>query len=257
MRRQPQAIGFYPGSREELWKMLKDLFERAEDFAKEADYRFGVAPHAGYIYSGLAAASLYLSIKKSREIVILGVDHYGFARDIALHPYEVWETPLGDVEVSERLAEKLRIIGPEVVESPREHSIEVQLPFLQYLWQDFKFLPVTVPPVPLSRLEELGKALKELKVPVIASSDFSHYVPKDVATKLDSIAIEKILNKDPEGLIRAVYDYNITMCGYNGVAALLYALPKRAKGELIIYYTSGDVTGDYSQVVGYASIGFK
>jgi len=254
VKRPPQAIGFYPGDRVSLEKVLEDLFERAEEGEQ---VRWGVAPHAGYIYSGLAAATLYKNLKKSKRIVILGVDHYGIARDVALHPYERWETPLGDVEVSKKLQEKLMGIGPQMVDSPGEHSIEVQLPFLQYLWGDFEFLPITVPHVPLSRLEELGKKLKELKVPVIASSDMSHYVPREVAVKLDAIAIEKILSKDPEGLIKAVYDFNITMCGFAPVSALLYALPKTARGDLLMYYTSGDVTGDFSQVVGYAAIGFR
>jgi len=252
--RPPQAIGFYPGSKVELEKMLQKLIDRAEE---KEQVRYGVAPHAGYVYSGLAAATLFKNLKKSREIVILGVDHYGIARDIAIHPYDAWQTPLGEVGVSKKLQKKIMEIGPQVVDSPGEHSIEVQLPFLQYLWGDFTFLPITVPPAPLTRLEELGKKLREMRVPVVASTDFSHYVPRDVATKLDSIAIEKIMEKDPLGLIRAVHDFNITMCGYSGVAALLYSLPKKAKGELLIYYTSGEVTGDFRAVVGYAAIGFR
>ncbi len=253
MIRPPQAIGFYPPDKSDLTDLLSSLFSRARS---EGDFKWGVAPHAGYIYSGLAAASLYSSLKKSRKIIILGVDHYGIARDIALHPYEAWQTPLGEVSVSDDLREAVMRIGPQVVDSPREHSIEVQLPFLQHIWGEFEFLPVTVPPVPLSRLEELGRALADLGVPVVASSDFSHYVPQKVAEKLDSIAIDRILSRDPQGLVRAVYDYHLTMCGYNGVAALLYALPENARGKLIAYYTSGDVTGDTSQVVGYAAIGF-
>ena len=254
MIRPPQALGFYPPSKSALEDMIEKLLEKAE---VKKEVKWGIAPHAGYVYSGLAAATLFKNLKKSKEIVILGVDHYGIARDIALHPYEAWQTPLGEVEVSKKLEKKITEIGPQIVDSPREHSIEVQLPFLQFIWGDFKFLPVTVPSVPISRLKELGEVLKKLKAPIIASSDFSHYVPKEVAIKLDSIAIEKIIEKDAEGLIKMVYDLNITMCGYNGVAALLYSLPKKARGELFTYYTSGDITGDYTSVVGYAAIGFR
>lgn len=213
-----------------------------------------MVPHAGYVYSGLAAAALYKNLRQAETIVILGNDHYGNALDVSLHPYAEWETPLGRVPVDEDLAEQLDALDLAKVESFNEHSIEVQLPFLQYLWGDFSFLPVTVPQVPLSRLEELGKALAALRVPVVATSDLSHYISHERATELDSLAIDAMVSGRPEQLLEVVRNKAISMCGVFPATALLYAFPK-AERELVMYYTSGDITGDRSAVVGYASIG--
>jgi len=251
--RRPQARGFYPFDPPTLRRVLKGLFGKV---GQGEEFKGGIAPHAGYTFSGLAAASLYRALRKSASLVILGNDHYGNAIDISLHPYMEWETPLGKVPVDEGLAEALDSLGMPVVESFREHSIEVQLPFLQYLWGDFSFLPVTVPQVPINRLRELGRALSELRVPVVATSDMSHYVPHDRATELDSLAIDAFISGGPERFMKVVRDNNISMCGLFPAMVLLYTFP-RAERELIMYYTSGDVTGDRSAVVGYASIGVR
>lgn len=248
MIRKPQASGFYPESRHALEEMLEGLFAKVES---GGEYSGGVVPHAGYVFSGMAAAALYAGMKKSRTVVILGNDHYGNAMEISAHPYDFWETPLGRVEVDRDIAEQL---GLDEVESYREHSIEVQLPFLQHLWGDFSFLPITVPRVPMSHLRELGGSLRKLNVPVVATTDLSHYVSRAAANRLDNIAIDAILAHDPDRLLRVVRENNISMCGVFPTAAALHALP--GEPELIMYYTSGDVTGE-EPVVGYASIGFK
>lgn len=253
MIRSPQAGGFYPTQASALEKLVNKFFDKVE---MSNEYKAGVVPHAGYAYSGLAAAAFYKSLKRAGTVVILGNDHYGNALDISTHPYSEWETPLGKVPVDEDLVDQLDFLGLAKVESFKEHSIEVQLPFLQYLWGDFAFLPITVPQVHSKRLKELGEALATLRVPIIASSDLSHYVPHERATELDTLAIDALVSGKPEQLLEVVRDNAISMCGVFPATTLMHAFPKSER-ELVMYYTSGDVTGDKSAVVGYASIGFK
>ncbi|MBR9679852.1 MAG: AmmeMemoRadiSam system protein B [Candidatus Altiarchaeota archaeon] len=254
MIRNPAAIGFYPAEQAQLELLLSELFLQAK---KSGPFIHGISPHAGLIYSGLAAAGLYKSLKKTDRLVILGTDHHGIGDDIVVHPYSAWKTPFGQVKVDTELAAELDTLGPQIYPCPSEHSIEVQLPFLQHILGDFSFLPITVPSVPFPRLQELGAKLAELDVPIIASSDMSHYVPEARAEKLDKLAIEQILAIQPEQLIDTVLENNISMCGLFPVAALLASLPSSTSSELIEYYSSAEMTGDSSSVVGYASIGFK
>ncbi|MBR9680920.1 MAG: AmmeMemoRadiSam system protein B [Candidatus Altiarchaeota archaeon] len=249
MIRPAQASGFYPKDSIELKASLESLFQQVE----KSSYLHGIVPHAGYAYSGLAAASFYKSLKKTNSVIILGNDHYGNTIEISTHPYSEWETPLGKVQVDEDLTEELNL---PVVESFKEHSIEVQLPFLQHKFPNISILPITVPPTSLEKLIEFGAELKKLKVPIIATTDFSHYISRSTASRLDTIAIEAILNGDPEELERVVSDHSISMCGLHPTLLIMSILRKKER-ELIMYYTSGEVTGDNSSVVGYASIGFK
>lgn len=249
MIRGPQSLGFYPSDPVELKRTLANLFSKLQS---ESKYEGGIVPHAGYVFSGMAAAALYSRLKKSNTIIILGNDHYGNVSRPSAHSYEQWETPLGKVDVDQDLADQLDL---DCVESYKEHSIEVQLPFLQHLWGDFAFLPITIPETPLKQLKELGNKLRGLKLPIIATTDFSHYVSRATADRLDSLAIDKILAKKPEGLLDTVETNKISMCGVFPTLTLMYALQDK-EPELLVYYTSGDVTGD-EPVVGYASIGFK
>lgn len=249
MIRRVSAPGFYPQEPAALKSLIKALLSQVEKYS----FSSGIVPHAGYTYSGLAAASFYKSMKKTNSVIILGNDHFGNALAPSIHPYEVWETPLGKVNVDEDLSDSLDL---PVVESFREHSIEVQLPFLQSVLKDFSILPITVPPTPLEKLLALGDELKALKVPIIATTDLSHYIPRDSASRLDSIAVEAILGGDPYELERVAHDHRISMCGLHPVLLAMHALRKKDR-ELIMYYTSGDVSGDTSSVVGYASIGFE
>ena len=249
MIRSPQATGFYPSDPAELRRTLESLFSKVQSGDK---YEGGIVPHAGYVFSGMAAASLYACLKKSDTVIILGNDHYGNAGRPSAHSYEQWGTPLGKVDVDQDLADQLDL---DRVESYREHSIEVQLPFLQHLWGDFAFLPITIPKTPLERLKNLGEKLRRLKLPIVATTDFSHYVSRATADRLDGMAIDKIIARKPDELLEVVEANRISMCGLFPTLALMYALHDR-EPELLMYYTSGDVTGD-EPVVGYASIGFK
>ncbi len=153
MIRPSYATGFYPQDKKDLLALLGELFSKVEG---GRNYIGGIVPHAGLVYSGLAAASFFKSLKKTNHLVILGNDHYGNTNDISLHPYSKWETPLGMVEVETELSEQLDFLGLPIVDSPKEHSIEVQLPFLQFTQKKFSFLPITIPQVSHKRLKEVG-----------------------------------------------------------------------------------------------------
>jgi len=259
MIREPQATGFYHPDPKVLRKMVATLLDKAQPAPGGRKFTHGVVPHAGYMYSGLAAATLFKNLKPSDRFVILGVDHYSNCSDICIHTYDSWQTPLGKVNVDEKLRDALLKIEPEVTCSSQEHSIEVQLPFLQTTNPKFTFLPITIPHVSMERIRELGSVLARLKTPIIASSDLTHYMPKQKCMELDALAIDQMVTANPAGLISVVRDYDISMCGAYPVAVLLASLPRGSQGpcgELLAYYTSGDVTGSYGDVVGYAAVGF-
>lgn len=227
-----------------------------------------VSPHAGYMYSGYAAAYGYDQLAadgKPDVFVILAPNHHGWGAEIALMSSGRWETPLGMVDIDGELAANLlditNLIEDDVLAHTGEHSIEVQLPFLQYLYGNtFKFLPVTMMTSNPEDMRQTGldiaEAVKGRNVVIIASTDFSHYVPANVAREKDGGVISKIVEIDPGGMLQKVREEQVGMCGYAPVAAMLYAVEKisKCRGDLLKYMTSGDITGDNSSVVGYASI---
>lgn len=266
MNRNPVVAGqFYSGSKEALAKEVAKLVAKS----KAEDDAIGVlSPHAGYIYSGEVAASVLGSIKPKNTYIILGPNHTGLGIPFAISPAKIWKTPLGDVETDERLALEIKkncdLIKDDELSHTREHSIEVQLPILQYLNKNFKFVPIVISYATLDVYRQIGKALarsvKDLKleknITIIASSDMTHYEPQEAAKSKDSAAIEAILKLDEEELFRRISSMGITMCGY-GPALIMITASKALgakKTRLVKYATSGDVSGDYSSVVGYAGI---
>jgi len=229
-----------------------------------------VVPHAGYMASGNVAAYAYhrlASDGKPDVIVIFGPNHTGHGSALAVMKEGVWRTPLGDVEVDTETANKImngsRIIDVDDRAHTQEHSIEMQLPFLQYLYgSEFKFVPVCFMIQDLRSSYEVGKAvaaaLKDKNALVIASSDMTHYEPQEKAEKNDKLAIDAILKMDEKQYYITVDDYGITTCGYGPTIAAITAAKELGakKSELLCYRTSGDVIGDRSSVVGYASIAF-
>ena len=230
-----------------------------------------IAPHAGYVYSGPIAAHGYSALAEDGcvdVVVILGPNHHGIGAPIAVYPEGVWKTPLGEVsiakEVVRTLMERAGIVEDDEEAHLLEHSIEVQLPFLQYIYGDnFSLVPITMylqtPEASMELGRALAKTLEGVNSVIIASTDFSHYEYHEVAKRKDEKAIESIIEMKPKELYNRVLEEDITMCGYGPVMALLYALKEtsRVKAELLKYATSGDITGDYSSVVGYASIVFR
>ena len=279
VKRYPVVAGFFYESRPDRLRkeiervFLHDLGPRklpATSTKRKAESLGFVVPHAGYLYSGPTAAHVYYRLASEgmpEVVVLIGPNHTGLGSAVAIMDEGSWVTPFGEVEIDSELARAIvrnsEFIDINYEAHMNEHSLEVQLPFLQYIFgNEFKIVPITmlhqVPETAKDVANALIKALKEVKrdVVILASSDMTHYEPQDIAKKKDMMAIEKILNLDPDGLYRVVMRENISMCGYGAVMALLYYSRELGakKAELLSYTTSGDITGDYSAVVGYAAI---
>lgn len=225
-----------------------------------------VVPHAGYIYSGPVAAHAYKELADDGVVdtaVVLGPNHSGYGSPVSLWLGGAWETPLGKVRINEELAHSL--LGGVIEADERahiyEHSIEVQLPWLQYLYGELKLVPIAMLAQDVETAREVGKAISRCgdNIIVIASSDFTHYEPHSVATEKDKSMIEAITNLDEEELYKRRELLDCTMCGYGPVgAAIVAAKAVKAKtASLLKYATSGDTTGDFSRVVGYGSIAIR
>jgi hypothetical protein len=262
MRLAAVAGQFYPGSGAELEHQLEDMLHPE----KELSFLGAVVPHAGYIYSGQVAAEVYSRLPKAETYVIIGPNHHGLGSPVALSR-DSWRTPLGvalpDLELADALAGS--IIDHDETAHLHEHSIEVQIPFLQKRFSDFKILPICMGLQDMQTAVEVGQELsraidrQKRKAIIIASSDFTHYQPQETARKVDAKLLEAILNMDVPELYDRVYRYDATACGYGPIAATITAVAALGAkaGKLLAYATSGDVSGDYSQVVGYGAIVFS
>ena len=272
MIRQPAVAGqFYRGSP----SALRDQVERfMETEAKKVKALGIVAPHAGLVYSGSVAGAVYSRIELPGTFVLIGPNHTGLGAPVSLMANGSWQTPLGTVRINEDLAaavlSKSRRIHDDTMAHLQEHSLEVQLPFIQYLKKEFTIVPIQMMDTRLETCVELGnaiaQAIAECEVRsaeykaggtlIVASSDMSHYVSAETAKKKDHAAIKRILELDAPGLYNTVRDENISMCGYGPAVAMLTAckILGATKAELVKYTNSGDVSGDYDQVVGYAGI---
>ncbi|MBN3037535.1 MAG: AmmeMemoRadiSam system protein B [Candidatus Diapherotrites archaeon] len=254
VRREPVAAGaFYPLLKEELRREVKQLLDAAKQEAMQCDA--GVAPHAGYAYSGLVAAHTFKALKEAGTYVLIGPDHTGYGKGrTCVYAEGSWSTPLGEVRVDEDMAKRLLSKGFAQNEEAHaaEHSIEVQLPFLQVLHTKASIVPIMMGDQALEEARRLGNALRGENCVVLASSDFSHYVPYEQAVKQDMAAIKSL--PDDEAFYKAI-DAGVSACGFGPIAAV-NAFARPAKPRLLKYATSGDVTGDKA-VVGYASIVYE
>jgi len=266
MKRKAAVAGsFYPGNEPELRKMVGRLVETKAVKVKALAV---VSPHAGFIYSGQVAGSVYSSVDLPENVVILAPRHGEMRSIFALMTEGQWETPLGSIPIVSKLAEAIQkesggLVKTDPAAHAQEHSLEVQLPFIQFLNPGFSFVPINISYLAsFDALEELGRALAAgilsfgEEVLIVASTDMSHYVSREVARKKDFLAIRKILDLDPRGLFDVVRSEDISMCGFQPVtAALVAGLALGAKkAELVRYADSGDVTGDDREVVGYAGL---
>ena len=262
MERNPAVAGqFYPGSAKDIEAMI-GKFVNAD--AQKRDCIATVAPHAGYVYSGRIAGVTYSQVKIPSRVVIVAPNHTGRGRMISLYPGETWNTPLGKVpidrEFNNLLLEATDLIEEDTEAHVREHSAEVQVPFLQYLRPDITISVMVVATREFSALSTVGLALATAvkkageKVLIVASSDMTHFENQNVANEQDRAAISQIEAMDPRGLLETVLSNGITMCGVGPVTAtLIAALDLGAKSAILTgYETSGDITGDMSSVVGYA-----
>jgi hypothetical protein len=228
-----------------------------------------VSPHAGYPYSGPVAGAVLSRIKFKGTFVILGPSHTGRGKPFSIMTAGAWRTPLGQVEIDSDLGKKMLAgsshLQEDALAHQYEHSIEVQIPFLQYFKPDVRIVPIVLayatPEVYKQIGREIAQAVKESKrdIVLMASSDMTHYEPQELAQKKDNEAIKAMLDLDEDGLLKRVEEMNISMCGYAPVAALIAAAKELGakSAELVKYQTSGDTTGDYTSVVGYAGIIFS
>ena len=225
-----------------------------------------VVPHAGYYYSGPVAAHAYKELADDGifdTAVILGPNHTGYGYPVSLWAGASWSTPLGEVEIDKKLAQKLlgEMIKADEAAHIQEHSIEVQLPWLQYLYKKVKIVPITMLAQDIETARMVGKAISQAgdNLIIIASTDFTHYEPYSIAKERDEAVIEAIIDLNEEELYERCESLNCTMCGYGPVASAIVAAKemKAKKASLLKYATSGDTSGDFSRVVGYGSIVIK
>jgi len=266
--RPPAVAGqFYPAQPDMLQQDLDGYL--TPPAAGEAEFPRAIAclvPHAGYMYSGHVAGAVYRRLPVRSSYIVLGPNHFGRGEPLALMAAGSWLTPLGQVPLNPDLAQAVRRGCPSLVEDPtahaREHSLEVQVPFLQRRGLSFSLLPIAIGVSDYETLEMLGRAVSQAvkssgePVFTVASSDLNHYEPDHVTRVKDGKAIEQILNLDPKGLYETVSRERISMCGFGpAVAMLVAARDLGAHGaELVKYATSADAGGPVDSVVGYAGI---
>jgi len=263
--RQPAVAGsFYSGTAPDLEREVTGYL--SGDLNPERAMA-AVMPHAGYTYSGAVAGETAAAIRIPREVIILGPNHTGLGAAVSVFPGGYWRMPFGDVPVNKSLAHQIidecELPVPDEMAHANEHSLEVILPFLYYAGgKDLSFVPITLSRISRDECRILGEDLSRViasrneEILLVSSSDMTHYESHDSAKAKDSDAISRILDMDPDGLIEVVSRRRITMCGIIPTAVMLYAAIGlgATKARLVRYATSGEVSGDYDQVVGYAGI---
>jgi MEMO1 family protein len=266
MIRSPAVAGqFYPSDPRILTQQI-DKYAPAS--TEKVRARACLVPHAGYMYSGHVAGAVYASIEIPARCILLGPRHFPYGASMAIWTHGNWAMPMGEAKIDVKLAEELAKACPrlhkDTLAHEREHSLEVQIPFLQRMVPDFRFVPVVLASERFEALEELGHAIGQVvaaqKEPmlVVISSDMNHYESDEITRAKDYTAIERILEIDARGLYDAVRNDEISMCGYPAAVAALVALKDLGakEGKLVRHATSGDITGDRNEVVGYAGIVF-
>jgi AmmeMemoRadiSam system protein B len=268
MRYASVAGSFYAGDDRSLRRQVEDCFLHPLgpggipelSPAGERAIKGCVSPHAGYIYSGPVAAHNFAALAADgfpETFIVIGPNHHGSGSGVALTTQD-FEMPMGVMRVDKDLASAIHkgLIDDDIIAHRYEHSIEVQLPFIQYFKPDSKFVPVCMLMQDHKTAREVGQVISEAidgrDVVVIASTDFSHYIPPQKAKEMDGLAIQEILDLNPKGLEEVVRKNRISMCGYGPVMTMLEAV-QGSEAKLLKYASSGDVT-PMPEVVGYASI---
>ncbi len=273
--RTPAVAGmFYESNPEDLKHRIEWCFKHKLGPGSIPEVKEGprkiiglICPHAGYMYSGPVAAWSYKALAEDGRpecFIILGPNHTGYGATISIMTEGKWSTPLGEAEIDSSIAKRIleysKIAEEDDYAHLSEHSIEVQLPFLQYLYGDVNFVPICMMlqtyDIALELGEAISKAVADKDVVIIASTDFTHYEPHSSAYEKDNAVIECIVNLDAKKMIDLVYRRGISMCGPGPVATTIIAskMLGATKAIKMKYATSGDITGDYYSVVGYASI---
>jgi len=265
--RQPAVAGrFYPGDRPTLEKEVRQMLAPALTPPRDA---FGImVPHAGYIYSGTVAGKTYSSIRPPQTAVLLGPNHFGLGTPAAIWDSGKWSTPLGETGIDSALAGSLTracaMLVPDRQAHYSEHSIEVQLPFLQVMNPGMKIVPIMFRTENLKDLLEIGRMIAGVlqglspRPVLVASSDLNHFETHDATLAKDGPVLDAILALDPERMWKEVHEGRVSMCGAEPVAVMLEAVREMGaqKAELVEHTTSAPSSGDYDRTVGYAGIIF-
>jgi AmmeMemoRadiSam system protein B len=267
MIRPPAVSGrFYPSDKKKLALEIEQFTSAGQAENKKVPVLGCIVPHAGYMYSGHVAGAVYGAIEIPGRCILLGPRHFPGGEAMAIISEGSWHTPFGDAQIDSELAAKLKqscpLLREDRVAHQREHSLEVQIPFLQHLAPNLRFVPVVLATHRYPDLEVLGHAVAQMiaaqkdPVLVIASTDMNHYESDAITRAKDRKAIDRILELDPRGLYDTVNSEDISMCGYAATAAMLVAMRNlgATHAELVRYATSGDITGDRDEVVGYAGL---
>jgi AmmeMemoRadiSam system protein B len=264
MIRQPAVAGqFYSSNPSQLRKEIQKFMGPEATREKAIGI---IAPHAGYMYSGAVAGALYNAVEIPDTVLILGPNHHGFGSKAAIYPSGEWLTPLGSSKINDRLSNLVKsnskMFEEDMAAHHYEHSLEVQLPFLQYINRDVTIVPICIGYSDYAACKELGigiaKAIREFgdDVLLLASSDMTHYESALSAKKKDELALREVLELNAEGLLNICRKESITMCGVIPVAIMIVAALElgATRAEIVRYSTSGDVTGDNEHVVAYAAV---
>jgi MEMO1 family protein len=277
LRRPAVAGQFYPSDPKELSELIDACYTHRlgpgrspPANATDADFVAVVCPHAGYIYSGPVAAHSYLHVSSMRMpelIVVVAPNHYGIGSGVSTFKEGEWETPLGRMRVDAAASQKLTGLCEVVSIDPDahrlEHSLEVQLPFLQKIFGDsVPFLPVSLVFQDQETTSALGEALagvvKGKRAILVASSDLTHYESAASAREKDTALIQQVLKMNVDGFYSALERFEVTACGYGAISTVMHAASALGlkKAELLKYASSGETTGDNLQVVGYGALRF-
>ena len=270
MLRLPAVAGrFYPSDPQGLSSVVRECAKAQTGAPTKILVKACLVPHAGYMYSGVVAGTVFSRIALPRKILILGVRHFPRGQQIAIISSGAWRTPLGDVPIDSTLGEALRSACPllheDSVAHSTEHSLEVQLPFLQILAPDFAFVPVALGTVRFEELVAVGESIGSVlasspeEILLLATSDLNHYEDDATTRAKDRKAIDRLLALDSRGLYDTCRNEQISMCGLGPAIAMITALHVLGAktSELVRYATSADVSGDTSAVVGYAGMIFS
>ena len=280
LKSRPPAVSgiFYPSNPFELQKSIEQSFlnmnfgpgKMPPSLNRKKIYGI-ISPHAGYAYSGSVAANGYYQVSNMNyeTVIMTGPNHYGIGSGVATMRQSLWKTPLGDVEVNTDFADiisKNTVIDMDDFSHIRDHCLEVQLPFLQRIRKHdtFRIVPIIMNLQDIETAKDVGRTIAQAitsastNALLIASSDFTHYEPNEEAHRKDIELIDTILSLDVSSFYAVLERLDISACGYGAIASIMIAVKElgASKAELLKYATSGDITGDISSVVGYASIVF-
>lgn len=262
MRYAVAADRFYPWDEDEARAAIEYCFDNGPGRPSgrgNGGPKAVIVPHAGYIYSGICAAYAFKALAERRRpeaYIVIGPDHYGNGYDVCLCS-EPYETPFGECEVDWELA---AMLARDIPDSPsahsREHSVEVELPFLKYIDPDAKIVPVIMGDQRKAAAVRLADSIKDAcegrDVVIIASSDLVHYVPRDYATDMDERFMACVKDLDVDGIYDAVRQHRLSVCGYGPIAAAMMACSAE-RADILKITDSGEVSGGTDRVVGYAS----